>query len=59
MIKEKLFDKRIFCCNCDYAYKAETMFIKQYNNTAICLCRKCAKDLANEINEQYKKEDTK
>jgi transcription elongation factor Elf1 len=59
MIKEKLFDKRIFCCNCDDAYKSETMFIKQYNNTAICLCKKCAKELVNEINERYKKEDTK
>lgn len=48
---KKLYDKRLFCCSCDYAYKAEKMFIKQYDNTAICLCRKCALKLAREIAE--------
>lgn len=57
MIKKKLYDTRIFCHNCDYAYKEETMFIKQYDRSLVCLCRKCAKALANEIEEKYKKEE--
>lgn len=57
MNKEKLLDKYIFCCNCDDAYKSKTMFIKQYNYTAICLCKKCAKALVNEIEEKYKKKE--
>ena len=47
----KLYDERIFCCSCGCLYKAERMFIKQYNNTAICLCRKCALKLGREIAE--------
>ncbi len=27
----------------------KTMFIKEYKNTAICLCRKCALKLGREI----------
>ena len=49
----KIYDERIICCNCGFAYKQEIMFIKQYNNTAICLCRQCAQELADEIKEEY------
>lgn len=41
----------ILCCNCNYAVKEKKSFIKIYQNTAICLCRKCAQDLSNEIKE--------
>ena len=41
------------CCGCGFAVPTETMFIKEYRNTAICLCRKCAKDLSKEIQQRY------
>lgn len=53
MSTKKLYDKRIFCHSCDLAYKEETMFIKQYDCGLVCLCRKCAKKLAEEIAEKY------
>lgn len=58
MPTKHMYDRRIFCSNCDYAYKEETMFKKQFNNTVICLCRKCARELANDIRERYKEEPT-
>ena len=39
----------MLCCDCGYAFKQKFMFIKEYKNTAICLCRKCATKLCNEI----------
>lgn len=45
--------KYMLCCSCGYAVRAETMFIKTYQNTAICLCRKCAKGLSKEIKQRY------
>ena len=35
----------MLCCDCGFAVKKSTMFIKQYRNTAICLCKKCATSL--------------
>ena len=46
--------KYMLCCSCGFAVPTETMFIKKYQNTAICLCRKCAKDLSKEIQQRYK-----
>ena len=43
----------MLCCDCEHAVKMSTMFIKQYRNTAICLCKKCALKLCGEIEEQY------
>ena len=39
----------MLCCDCGLAVKKSTMFIKKYQNTAICLCRKCAVKLCTEI----------
>ena len=41
----------MLCCDCGYAVDRNKMFIKQYKNTAICLCKKCACKLATEIEE--------
>lgn len=41
--------KYMMCCDCGYAVKQNTMFIKEYQNTAICLCRKCAVKLCTEL----------
>ena len=43
----------MFCCGCGLAIKRSKLFIKSYHNTAICLCKRCAKKLADEINEKY------
>ena len=42
-------DNYMLCCDCGYAVKQKSMFIKEYKNTAICLCRKCATKLCTEI----------
>lgn len=42
-------DNYMLCCGCGHAVKRKTMFIKEYQNTAICLCRKCALKLGREI----------
>ena len=42
-------DNYMLCCDCGYAVKQKTMFIKKYQNTAICLCRNCALELGREI----------
>lgn len=47
-------DKYMLCCGCGYAVKQSTMFIKEYQNTAVWLCRKCAKELTEEIQEHIK-----
>ena len=52
-------EKYMLCCDCGYAVKQSAMFIKEYQNTAICLCRKCAKELINEIQEYLEKENKK
>lgn len=51
MIKQP---KLMLCCDCGYAVDTDKMFIKQYQNTAISLCKKCAEKLRNQIEEQYK-----
>lgn len=48
--------KYMLCCDCGFVIPTETMFIKSYRNTAICLCRKCAKSLSKEIQQHYKVE---
>ena len=42
------------CSDCGYAVKTSRLFVKSYKHTAICLCKKCARKLAEEINEKYK-----
>lgn len=42
-------DNYMFCCDCGLAAKKSKMFIKKYQNTAICLCKKCAVKLYTEI----------
>ena len=54
--KKKLYSEYIMCSKCGLFCKEEKMFIKQYKHTAICLCKGCAKELANEIKERYKEE---
>ena len=39
----------MLCCDCGFAVKQSTMFIKKYQNTAICLCKKCTINLYTEI----------
>lgn len=56
MIKQP---KLMFCCDCGYAVDTDKMFIKQYQSTAICLCKKCANKLRNQIEEQYKENISK
>ena len=51
--------KHMMCCGCGFVVLAENMFIKEYKNTAICLCRKCAKELINEIQEHLEKGNKK
>ena len=50
--KDKLYSDLVMCCDCGTYHKKDKMFIKQYSNTAICLCKKCAKELCNDI-EQF------
>ena len=52
-------EKYMLCCGCGCAVKQSTMFIKEYQNTAICLCRKCAKELIEEIQEHIEKGNKK
>ena len=42
-------DNYMLCCDCGLAVKKTKMFIKKYQNTAVCLCRKCAVKLCTEI----------
>jgi len=42
-------DNYMLCSDCGYAVKQKAMFIKKYQNTAICLCRKCAVKLCTEL----------
>lgn len=44
-------EKYIFCCGCGYAVKEKNIFKKAYKNTAICLCRRCAKELIKDIED--------
>ena len=51
--------KHMMCCGCGFVVLAENMFIKEYKHTAICLCKKCAKELSKEIQQKYKVEITR
>lgn len=42
-------ERYMLCCDCGYAVKEKNIFKKVYQDTAICLCRKCAKELVNDI----------
>lgn len=42
-------EKYMLCCSCGYAFKDKNIFKKAYQNTAICLCRKCSKELVKDI----------
>ncbi len=44
-------EKYILCCSCGYAVKEKNIFKKVYKNTAICLCRRCAKELIKDIDD--------
>ena len=44
----------MLCCDCGYAVDKSKMFIKQYRNTAICLCKTCSRKLSEEIQEALK-----
>ena len=56
MFNCKKRDDYMLCSDCGYAVKRSKMFIKSYKHTAVCLCKKCAKKLADEINVKYTEE---
>lgn len=39
------------CNDCGCAFREKNIFMKEYQYTGICLCRKCAGKLAKEIKE--------
>lgn len=45
-------ERYMLCCDCGYAVKEKTMFIKKYKNTAFCLCKKCTTKLYEELRER-------
>ncbi len=53
MINKREQDPFLMCDDCGFVQRKNTMFIKAYKHTAICLCKKCAMKLAKEINEGY------
>lgn len=53
MNKDNIRDRYMLCCGCGLAHKVKRMFIKEYENTGLCLCRKCANELEKEIKEFY------
>lgn len=55
----KLYGDLMLCCDCGTYTNQSKMFIRQYQNTAICLCKTCAEKLRNEIEEQYKENISK
>lgn len=56
IINNKEREPYMLCSDCGYAVKRGRMFVKAYNHTAICLCKKCARKLVEEINERYTEE---
>ena len=46
----------MFCCDCGLAVKRSKLFVKSYYQTALCLCKRCAKKLAKEIKEKFTEE---
>ena len=55
-IHRKECEPYMLCSDCGYGVKRSKIFIKSYKHTAICLCKKCAKKLAEEINDKYMEE---
>jgi len=41
----------IHCNDCGCIFRERNIFMKEYQYTGICLCRKCAGKLAKEIQE--------
>lgn len=46
----------MLCNDCGYAFREKNIFMKEYQYTGICLCRKCAGKLAKEI-QDWRNED--
>lgn len=49
----KSYDEYISCCDCGCYFKPKSIFIKRYKDMTICLCKKCAKNLRDEIEEKF------
>lgn len=50
----KHHDDFVLCSNCGHFVKQTKSFIKTLNRSSLCLCRKCAVELAKEIETKYK-----
>lgn len=46
-------DDFVLCSNCERFVKQSKSFIKTWRRSSLCLCRKCAVELAKEIMEKY------
>lgn len=46
-------NKLLMCQSCNRFSHIDYMFIKQYSNVALCLCKKCAKELHNELVDNF------
>lgn len=55
-IYEKEHEGFMFCCDCGLAVKISNLFVKSYHNTAICLCKRCAKKLVDELKKKWEVE---
>lgn len=49
-------ERYMLCSGCGYAYKESHIFKKTYKQTAICLCRKCLRNLIEEAEMELKNE---
>lgn len=57
MLNKSKYKNYVLCCDCGYAILARSAFVKSYKITGLCLCKKCALKLAQEISKRYKNED--
>ena len=53
-IWNKSYSEYISCSDCGYYFKPKSVFVKRYKDTAVCLCKKCADKLRDEIKEYFK-----
>lgn len=53
--RNKLYENLVFCPSCGCFVKENKSFVKTWEHpaSAICLCKKCALELAKEIKERY------
>ena len=51
-----LSDEWMFCCECQALVKRRNMFVRRFNGTAICLCKKCTKKFYKEIKQHLESE---